>query len=228
MSGRAVAPDGAAERAPRFASVVLDVDSTLSGIEGIDWLAGLRGPEMAARITALTDRAMRGEITLDSVYGERLQMIAPTRREIEALSQAYVAAIAPGAADVIAKLRRAGVAIALVSGGLREAIVPLARVVGAEGHALTAVSIRFSGDGSYAGYDQRSPLATQHGKAQVVRDLALAAPVLGVGDGATDLAMRPSVAAFGAFTGFVRRDAVVRGADHTIESFVQLEALVLG
>ena len=228
MSARAVPADGKAKRAPRFASVVLDVDSTLSGIEGIDWLGGLRGPEMAARITALTDRAMRGEITLDSVYGERLQMIAPTRREIEALSQAYVAAIAPGAADVIAKLRRAGVAIALVSGGLREAIVPLARVVGAEGHALTAVSIRFSGDGSYAGYDQRSPLATQHGKAQVVRDLALAAPVLGVGDGATDLAMRPSVAAFGAFTGFVRRDAVVRGANHTIESFVQLEALVLG
>jgi phosphoserine phosphatase len=65
---------------PRFASVVIDVDSTLSGIEGIDWLAALRGPEMAAKISALTDRAMRGEITLDAVYGERLKMIAPTRR----------------------------------------------------------------------------------------------------------------------------------------------------
>lgn len=213
---------------PRFASVVLDVDSTLSGIEGIDWLAGLRGPEMAARIAALTDRAMRGEITLDSVYGERLQMIAPTRREVEALSQAYVAAIAPGAAEVITQLRAAGVAVALVSGGLREAIVPLARLVGADGRALSAVSIRFSGDGNYTGWDERSPLATQSGKAQVVRDLALAGPVLGVGDGATDLAMRPSVAAFGAFTGFVRRDAVVRGADHAIESFAQLEALVFG
>ena len=213
---------------PRFASVVIDVDSTLSGIEGIDWLATLRGPEMATRISALTDRAMRGEITLDAVYGERLKMIAPTRREVEALSRSYVEAIAPGAMASIAALRGAGVAIAVVSGGLREAIVPLARSVGADGQSLRAVSIRFDEQGNYAGFETGSPLATQRGKAQVVRELALGAPVLGLGDGATDLAMRPAVAAFAAFTGFVRREPVVRGADFTIESFAQLEALVLG
>ena len=38
-----------------FATVVLDVDSTLSGIEGIDWLAERRGPELAATIVALTN-----------------------------------------------------------------------------------------------------------------------------------------------------------------------------
>jgi phosphoserine phosphatase len=219
--------DGTTAR-PRFASVVIDVDSTLSGIEGIDWLAALRGPEMATRISELTDRAMRGEITLDAVYGERLKMIAPTRREIDALGLRYVEAIAPGAVATIGALRHAGIAIALVSGGLREAIVPLARSVGADGGSLRAVSIRFDAKGRYAGYDTHSPLATQQGKAQVVRELALGAPVLGVGDGATDLAMRPAIAAFGAFTGFVRREPVVRDADFTIESFAQLEALVLG
>lgn len=213
---------------PRFASVVIDVDSTLSGIEGIDWLAALRGPEMAERISSLTDRAMRGEVTLDSVYGERLRMIAPTRREIDALGARYVEAIAPGAESVIGALRHAGIAIVVVSGGLREAIAPLARLVGVGGQGLRAVPIRFDAEGNYAGYDERSPLATQQGKAQVVRELALGAPVLGVGDGATDLAMRPVVAAFGAYTGFVRREPVVREADFTIESFAQLEALVLG
>ena len=213
---------------PRFASLVIDVDSTLSGIEGIDWLAVLRGPEMATRIAALTDSAMRGEIPLESVYGERLRMIAPTRREIDALGARYVESIAPDAATVISTLRRAGVAIALVSGGLREAIVPLARLVGADGKALNAVSIRFDRKGRYAGYDERSPLATQAGKERVVRDLALAAPVLGVGDGATDLAMRPALAAFAAYTGFARREPVTRAADFTIESFAQLEGLVLG
>lgn len=229
MTGPAVPDGGDGGRVGRrFASVVIDVDSTLSGVEGIDWLAALRGPEMAAQISALTDRAMRGEITLDSVYGERLRMIAPARREIEALAARYVEAIAPGAVEAIAAMRRAGVAIAVVSGGLREAIVPLARAVGVEGHALRAVSIRFDRHGRYAGYDERSPLATQQGKAAVVRELALGAPALGVGDGATDLAMRPSVAAFGAYTGFVRREPVARAADFIIESFAQLEALVLG
>ncbi len=213
---------------PRFASVVIDVDSTLSGIEGIDWLAELRGPEMATRVAELTDRAMRGEIPLESVYGERLKMIAPTRREVDALGVRYVESIAPGAANTIVALRRAGVAIALVSGGLREAIVPLAQLLGADGKALSAVSIRFDTKGKYARYDERSPLATQGGKEQVVRGLALAAPTLGVGDGATDLAMRPAIAAFGAYTGFMRREAVVKAADFTIESFAQLEALVLG
>ena len=32
----------------RFRSVILDVDSTLSGVEGIDWLAALRGREVEA------------------------------------------------------------------------------------------------------------------------------------------------------------------------------------
>jgi len=208
--------------------VVIDVDSTLSGIEGIDWLAALRGPELATRISELTDRAMRGEITLDAVYGERLRMIAPTRREVEALGVRYAEAVAPGAIATIGALRRAGVAIALVSGGLREAIVPLARLAGVDDHSLRAVPIRFDEQGNYAGFDASSPLATQQGKAEVVRGLALGAPVLGVGDGATDLAMRPAVSAFGAFTGFARREPVVRGADFTIESFAQLEALVLG
>jgi phosphoserine phosphatase len=226
MSG-AKLPDAGAGARPRFASVVLDVDSTLSGIEGIDWLASLRGPEMAAKISALTDRAMRGEITLDSVYGERLQMIAPTRAEIDALGRRYVEEIAPGAANAVAALRKAGVAVALVSGGLREAILPLAKIVGA-GEALSAVSIHFDAQGNYAGFDDHSPLATQQGKAGVVRGLALGAPVLGVGDGATDLAMKPAVAAFGAYVGFARRAPVVRGADFVIESFAQLEALVLG
>jgi phosphoserine phosphatase len=213
---------------PRFASVVLDVDSTLSGVEGIDWLAALRGPEMAARISELTDRAMRGEIPLESVYGERLKMIAPTRREVDALGRRYVELVAPGAVAAVEALRAAGVAIAVVSGGLREAIVPLARSIGADGKALSAVSIRFDKHGRYAGFDERSPLATQGGKEQVVRSLALTAPALGVGDGATDLAMRPAVDAFAAYVGFVRREPVARAADFVIDSFAQLEALVLG
>jgi phosphoglycolate phosphatase-like HAD superfamily hydrolase len=93
---------------------------------------------------------------------------------------------------------------------------------------LSAVSIRFDRKGIFAGYDERSLLATQGGKEQVVRGLGLAAPVLGVGDGATDLAMRPALAAFAAYVGFVRRESVAKAADFVIESFAQLEALVLG
>ena len=211
----------------RFASVVIDVDSTLAGIEGIDWLAQRRGPDVAAEVAALTDRAMKGEIALDAVYGERLARIRPTRDEVGMLAAAYRDAIAPDAVDVLAALRLAGVRIVLVSGGLREAIQPLALHLGCTDDALHAVRVRFDESGAYAGFDEASPLATQAGKAEVVRSLALPSPALAVGDGATDLAMRPAVDAFAAYVGFVRRPPVVAAADFEIDSFTRLRALVL-
>ena len=90
-----------------------------------------------------------------------------------------------------------------------------------------AVSLRFGEDGAYAGFDERSPLATASGKRRIVESLALEPPALGVGDGSTDLAMRPAVAAFAAFTGFVRREPVAAAADHVLSSFTSLRELVL-
>lgn len=211
----------------RFRSVILDADSTLASIEGIDWLAGRRGPAVAARIAALTDDAMAGRVPLEDVYARRLEVIAPTVAEMEALGRAYVAAAAPGAGDVVDRLRRAGVELRVVSGGLRAALLPLTRSLGFDDGELHAVDVRFDGGGAFAGVVP-SPLATQAGKAPVARMLALPRPILAVGDGATDLAMRPEVDAFAAFVGFVRRDAVLIGADHVVETFAEVEALALG
>jgi len=212
----------------RFASVVLDVDSTLSGIEGIDWLAARRGADVAARVSALTEEAMRGAIPLDAVYGERLALVRPSMEDVWALAGAYAGTAAPGAVDALARFAEAGVEVALVSGGVREAIVPFAATLGVVPSAVYAVPVRFDARGEYAGYDAESPLATQGGKRLVVEHLALPRPALAVGDGSTDAAMRPAVAAFAAYTGFVRRDAVVRGADHELPSFHHLTELVLG
>ena len=68
--------------APRFRTVLIDVDSTLAGVEGIDWLAERRGPDAAAAVAAMTDRAMQGEIALDAVYGERLALVRPGRDDL--------------------------------------------------------------------------------------------------------------------------------------------------
>ena len=213
---------------PRFSTVILDVDSTLTGIEGIDWLAARRGAEVADRVAGLTDRAMRGEIALDDVYGERLALVRPSRDDVAALAEAYARAVAPGAAAALARMRAAGRRVVLVSGGLREAIVPFAATVGVAASDVHAVPVRFDRAGDYAGFDAASPLATQRGKLTVAAGLGLPRPALAVGDGATDAAMRPAVDAFAAYTGFVRRDPVVGGADHDVSSFSQLTELVLG
>jgi phosphoserine phosphatase len=205
--------------------VVLDVDSTLSGVEGIDWLASLRGPDVARRIAQLTDRAMNGEMPLEAVYGERLAIIRPTRSEIDRLARVYRDSVAVGATDAIAQMRRAGVRVILVSGGVRQAIEPLATDVGAELHA---VSLSWTASGDYQAFDERSPLVTQPGKESVVRELALPRPSIAMGDGSTDVAMRAAVDEFAAFIGFVRRDAVVAAAGHVFQTFAAFTTHVMG
>jgi phosphoserine phosphatase len=117
--------------------------------------------------------------------------------------------------------------VVLVSGGVREAIVPLAATLGIDEHDVNAVRVHFGASGDYVGFDADSPLATQTGKRAVVESLALPRPIVAVGDGATDAAVRPAVDAFVAYTGFARRDAVLAVADHEATSFTQLLELVL-
>jgi phosphoserine phosphatase len=210
----------------RFASVILDVDSTLCGIEGIDWLASRRGGRVADESRSLTERAMDGEITLDAVYGARLALIRPTLQEIVALSEAYRAAVDPDAPSVIERLRSRGVHLFLVSGGLRRAIEPLALDLGFMRDDVFAVELRWDASGAYVGFDRESPLTSQEGKLEIVRRIALDRPALAVGDGATDAAMRPGVEAFAAFTGFVTREHVLKQADYVLPSFKHLQELV--
>jgi phosphoserine phosphatase len=210
-----------------FASVVLDVDSTVSGVEGIDWLASRRSPEIAAAVAALTRRASEGDITLESVYGKRLETILPTESEIGELALFYERHLAPRAAEVITELRENGVRVVLVSGGIRQAVQPLGIRLGFTPAEVFAVRVSFAENGSYDSYDNLSPLTTTSGKAMVVQRLYLPRPLLAVGDGITDLAARPAADAFAAYTGFAYRPAVVRGADHELSSFDQLLRLVI-
>lgn len=210
-----------------YAGVVLDMDSTLSSMEGIDWLARRRAPAVARKIEALTARAMDGELALDDIYGERLALIRPSELEIDELALRYESSLAPGAHNAVARIREEGVRLVIVSGGILQAILPAARALGYADADVHAVRVEFDARGEYAGFDSASPLVTQHGKMDVVRALSLPRPLLAVGDGSTDAALLPVVDAFAAFTGFVRREAVVAVADSELRSFHDLLELVL-
>jgi phosphoserine phosphatase len=214
--------------APAFATVVLDVDSTVTGIEGIDWLAERRGQTVARRVATLTDEAMRGAIPLEQVYRTRLAYIRPRHEDVAALSRAYVDAIAPDCVETVKRLRHAGVQVLLVSGGIRNAMLRLALHLDLDLGDVHAVDVRFDAMGAYVGFDEKSPLSTSAGKGVVVAGLSVARPVLMVGDGVTDLAARASVDSFAAYTGFVHRESVVREADLVLHSFPELADHVLG
>jgi Phosphoserine phosphatase len=214
----------------RFKSLVLDVDSTLSAIEGIDWLASLRSESVRRRVAEITERAMSGEVALGSIYAERLAAVMPTREEIGRLGSEYVERMEESTRESLAELTNIGVKVVLVSAGIREAILPLASVLGVPSSDVHAVRVYFTESGNYAGFNAESPLTQNGGKATVVRGLGLPRPILAVGDGLTDAELRtidpPAVDAFAAYTGVVERAPVVRVADYTIRSFEELPALM--
>lgn len=195
-----------------FASVVFDCDSTLVAVEGIDELSG----PFRAEIQKLTDLAMDGAVPLEEVYGRRLEIIRPTRAQLDAVAREYVRTLVPHARETVAALRWLGKTVRILSGGLLPAVVAVAEELGLTADDVAAVDIRFDADGAYAGFETDSLLARGGGKAVVLQGWNLPRPALLVGDGATDLEARPAVDAFTAFTGVIERAAVVAGADYVL------------
>jgi phosphoserine phosphatase len=171
---------------------------------------------------------MRGHLPLEAVYGARLALVRPTLSEVDALGGVYVDTLAPGASDAVSALRSQGVRVVLVSSGIRQSVMAVATYIGLADGDVHAVELAFDGNGDYAGFDRHSPLTVATGKRDIVASLALPRPILAVGDGITDLAMKEAVDAFAAFTGFETRSAVVAKADLVIGSFAELRIVVEG
>jgi phosphoserine phosphatase len=194
----------------KYRFVFFDVDSTLVTIEGIDVLANGH-PE----IVRLTEAAMNGEIPLDEVYGRRLDVIRPSRADVDALGARYVASMTDGAEETIATLQRAGTDVHLVTAGIAQAIAPLAEKLNIAPRAVHAVALQFDDDGSYRDFDRRSFLTRNGGKELVVH--AILARAKGrsafIGDGVSDLETKPVVSLFIGFGGVHTRARVKENAE---------------
>jgi phosphoserine phosphatase len=212
----------------RYGSVIFDCDSTLSAIEGIEELAHANREEVAR----LTEAAMRGEIPLEEVYGRRLALVRPTREQVAALGERYVRTLVTDARETIAALLAEHIEVRVMSGGIRQAVVPLALALGLTERAVAAVDVHFDEDGAYTGFDESAPLARSGGKRTVLERWLpeLPRPVMLVGDGATDLEARPPADTFVAFAGVVERAVVIEAADEVVRapSLAPIVVLALG
>jgi len=208
--------------------VVFDFDSTLSAIEGIDELARAAGPEVFAQVEDLTRQAMEGRIPLQDVFRRRLDMIRPSRAQMESLAGHYRQTFEPDAAAVIALLRAAGWTPAVVSGGLEPAVRPAASDLGID--CVEAVPIQFHPDGTYAGFDAAFPAARSGGKPEILqalRERFHASALVMVGDGGSDLETKPVVDLFVGFGRYADRPNVRAGAEAFLMDLASLPPLLL-
>jgi len=179
----------------RFRVLALDMDSTLIQIECIDELARLAdlGPEVAA----ITDAAMRGEIT---DYAESLRRrVALLAGLDESLLQAVAQQrlqLSPGAERLVDAAQRAGLRSLLVTGGFDYFAGVVQRRLGIDTVSANAVQIhngRLTGVVHGPG-GTPDRLVDAQGKADALKRACIEAgcspeQAIAIGDGANDLPM---------------------------------------
>ncbi len=99
-----------------FKLIAFDMDSTLINIACVDEIADAVGRK--AEVAAITEAAMRGEITdfKDSLRRRVALLKGVTTADLEAVKRERLR-LNPGAAELIAACKRAGMKVLLVSGG---------------------------------------------------------------------------------------------------------------
>jgi len=195
-----------------FDIICFDFDSTLSAIEGIDALAERAG--CGLQMAELTQAAMNGEVALEDVYAQRLELIRPNKAAIEWLANEYIDNQVVGVEAVFQALQAADKTVHIISGGLKPALLPLAKRLGINENQVHAVDVLWDDQGDYKGFQRESPLARNGGKAIVCEQLNPKKLSLAmVGDGKTDMEAKSVGAYCIGFGGVVARPIVQEQAD---------------
>lgn len=211
--------------APPYQRIVFDCDSTLSRVEGIEELA--RGaPQHQQAIEELTRKAMAGELALDQVYLQRLELLSPRQLDVIKIGSRYIETAMPHARELISALHALDKEVRIISGGLRLPVVAFAGWLGVHDPHVHAVQVHFDRHGRYLDYDRASPLTRNDGKREVLESLPAARTVF-IGDGITDAETRPAVDGFVCFAAVVHRQEVAARADAVISSSNMLALLPL-
>ena len=165
-----------------------DMDSTIIAVECLDELAAIAG--LGPQIAALTARAMRGEISWDQSFQQRVRMLKGMK--LSALDRAYDERVRldSGAKNLIATMRAHGAHTMLLSGGFTFFTRRVAEAAGfhtERGNTLLDDGEALTGELAtplQTGADKRQAMEEEAVKLGITRDETMA-----VGDGANDLEM---------------------------------------
>jgi len=194
--------------------IVADMDSTMIGQECIDELADLVGQK--ARVAAITERAMRGEIEFAPALRERVSLLNGLPASVIDEVIASRITFTPGAKTLVATMRAIGAYACLVSGGFTAFTDKIAAAIGFD--ETSANQLLVDSAGKLSGKVAEPILGREAKLATLVAlrgRLGLeAVETLAIGDGANDLDM---IAAAGLGVAFHAKPAVAAGAAARID-----------
>ena len=195
--------------------LIADMDSTLIEQECLDELAGALG--LKEKVSAITERAMRGEIAFEPALRERVALLRglPAAETVERVLRNQIT-LMPGGKTLVATMRANGAYAALVSGGFTAFTGPISRGLGFDEHRSNTLLEKEDGrlTGAVA-----EPILGREAKLAALEELIGAkaldrSQTLAVGDGANDLAM---LGAAGLGVAFRAKPAVAEAAHVRID-----------
>lgn len=167
--------------------LICDMDSTLIGQECIDELADFAG--VKDRVSAITERAMRGEIGFEGALTERVSLLK--NLDISVLQKCFDERITlnAGARTLCQTMKANGAAAVIVSGGFTFFTERVAKACGFDRHqANTLIESGGTLTGTVGmpilGRDAKRDALHQHSS-----DFGGPLDAVAIGDGANDLAM---------------------------------------
>ncbi|MBV9509489.1 MAG: phosphoserine phosphatase SerB [Caulobacteraceae bacterium] len=168
--------------------LIADMDSTIIGCECLDELADFAG--VKGQVSAITERAMRGEIGFEGALRERVAMLKGL--PIAALEQCYAERVRlnPGARSLVSTMAAHGARCVLVSGGFG---FFTSRVASAAGFHAERANRLIEAGAALTG-EVGDPILGREAKLAALNEEAAALGIgldeaLAIGDGANDLAM---------------------------------------
>jgi phosphoserine phosphatase len=168
--------------------LIADMDSTIIGCECLDELADFAG--VKDQVSAITERAMRGELEFDAALRERVAMLKGL--SIDALQATYDERVQlnPGARTLVRTMAHHGARCLLVSGGFTFFTERVSAAAGFHGHRSNTLIVegdQLTGQVADPILGRQAKLDSLLGEAA---DLKLDPHrTMALGDGANDLAM---------------------------------------
>lgn len=193
--------------------LIADMDSTMIRQECIDELAAELG--LKDRISAITERAMRGEIAFEPALRERVALLRGlTAQSIETVLSNRIQ-LMPGGRTLVQTMKANGAYCALVSGGFTRFTKPISAMIGFDEHQANVLEEE---NGELTG-TVREPILGRDAKRERLDQLIAEKTIdrehtLAVGDGANDLAM---LEAAGLGVAYRAKPAVAAAADARID-----------
>ncbi|MGD9738728.1 MAG: phosphoserine phosphatase SerB [Bauldia sp.] len=193
--------------------LVADMDSTIIRQECVDELADMVG--LRDRVSAITERAMRGEIAFEPALRERVALLKGMKTDLLTDVLEKRIELMPGARVLVQTMRARGAYTALVSGGFTHFTGPVAAMVGFDETSANELIIEEDILTGFAvepikGRDAKlGALRTISERLEIAPDCTMA-----VGDGANDLGM---IEAAGLGVAYHAKPAVAGAADARVD-----------